>query len=142
MADLRTEEMAARLHAVAIRLLRMLRREDPASGLTGPRLSALSVLVFGGPLSLAELAAAEQVSAPTMTRLVDGLVKAGLVTREPEPGNRRRVRITATEEGRRLLDAGRERRVRALTSRLARLADSERRAIERAVEILERATKA
>src|SRR3712207_1670474 len=105
--------MAARLHAMSIRMLRMLRREDPASGLTGPRLSALSVLVFGGPMSLAELAAAEQVSAPTMTRLVDGLEKAGVATREPDPANRRRVRIAPTEEGRRLLEAGRERRVRA-----------------------------
>ena len=141
MADLRTQDIAARLHAVSIRLLRMLRREDPASGLTGPRLSALSVLVFGGPLSLAELAAAEQVSAPTMTRLVDGLEKAGLATRVPDPDNRRRVRIAASDEGRRLLDAGRERRVRALTQRLERLAESERRAVERAIEILERAIK-
>jgi DNA-binding MarR family transcriptional regulator len=141
LPDPRTQDVAARLHAVSIRLLRMLRREDSASGLTGPRLSALSVLVFAGPLSLAELAAAEQVSAPTMTRLVDGLVRAGLVTREADPANRRRVRIAATQDGRRLLEAGRERRVSALTERLARLAESERRAVERAVEILERAVR-
>ena len=119
----------------------MLRREDPASGLTGPRLSALSVLVFGGPTSLAGLAAAEQVSPPTMSRIVDALVRDALVTREPELGNRRRVRIAATEEGRRLLEAGRRRRVEALTQRLSRLAESERRALERAVELLERAVR-
>jgi DNA-binding MarR family transcriptional regulator len=133
--------MATRLHSAAIRLLRLVRREDQASGLTGPRLSALSVLVFGGPTSLGGLAAAEQVSAPTMTRIVESLVQAGLATRTAEPGNRRKVRIAATEAGIRLLEEGRERRVRALTDRLARLADSERRALDRAVDILERALR-
>jgi DNA-binding MarR family transcriptional regulator len=136
-----TEDMATRLHSAAIRLLRLVRREDQASGLTGPRLSALSVLVFGGPTSLGGLAAAEQVRAPTMTRIVESLVQAGLATREAEPGNRRKVRIAATEAGTRLLEEGRERRVRALTERLARLADSERRALDRAVDILERALR-
>jgi DNA-binding MarR family transcriptional regulator len=139
--DPKSEEMAERLHSVAIKMLRALRREDKASGVSGPRLSALSVLVFGGPTSLTSLAAAEQVSAPTMTRLVQGLVQTGLATREPEPGNRRRVRIAATEEGRRLLEEGRRRRVRTLSDRLARLAESECRAIERAVELLERAIR-
>jgi DNA-binding MarR family transcriptional regulator len=135
----RSRDIAAGLHAAAIRLLRMLRREDQASGLTGPRLSALSVVVFGGATSLAGLAAAEQVSAPTMTRVVEALVQAGLVTREAEPGNRRMVRIAATAEGVRVLEEGRERRVRALTARLDTLSDSERRALARAVEILARA---
>lgn len=136
-----TEDIATRLHSAAIRLLRLVRREDQASGLTGPRLSALSVLVFGGPTSLGGLAAAEQVSAPTMTRIVESLVQAGLANREAEPGNRRKVRIAATDAGIRLLEEGRERRVRALTERLARLADSERRALDRAVDILERALR-
>jgi DNA-binding MarR family transcriptional regulator len=122
-------------------LLRLLRREDDSSGLSAPRLSALSVLVFAGPQSLAELAAAEQVRPPTMSRIVDGLVEAGLITREAKPGDRRSVRIAATEEGKRLLEAGRERRVRALTSRLARLAESERRALTRGVEILEQVVR-
>lgn len=139
--DDRTEELASRLHSASIRLLRLLRRNDEASGLTGPRLSALSILVFGGPLSLAELAAAEQVRPPTMSRIVDGLVDAGLVLREAKPGDRRSVRIAATDAGRRLLEAGRERRVRALSERLERLADSERRALARGVEILERAIR-
>jgi DNA-binding MarR family transcriptional regulator len=131
------QDMATSLHAAAIRLLRTLRREDAASGISAPRLSALSVLVFGGPMSLAELADAEQVRAPTMSRIVEALVQAGLATREPHPSNRRMVRIAATAEGKRLLEAGRERRVRALTGRIARLADSERRALARGVEILE-----
>ena len=141
MADPATEQMAARLHSSAIRLLRMLRREDEGSGLSAPRLSALSVIVFAGPLSLAELAAAEQVRPPTMSRIVDALLAAGLVTREAAPGDRRSVRIAATGEGVRLLEAGRARRVQALTERLSKLPESERRALARAVEILERALR-
>ena len=137
--ELRT--MAAQLHSVSIRLLRTLRREDDAFGLSGPRASALSVIVFAGPVSLAELAAAEQVRPPTMSRIVDALLAAGLVTREAAPGDRRSVRIAATAEGVRLLEAGRARRVRALTARLASLPESERRALARAVEILERALR-
>lgn len=141
MSDLQTKDMAARLHSAAIRLLRLLRREDDEAGLSAPRLSALSVLVFSGSLSLAELAAAEQVRPPTMSRIVDALVGLGLVTRDPVPEDRRSVRIAATEEGKRLLLAGRERRVRALVDRLATLADSERRALARGVEILERVVR-
>ena len=136
--DPRAQETATRLHAAAVRLLRIVRRSDRESGLSAPRLSALSVIVFAGPVSLAELAAEEQVRAPTMTRIVDGLVGAGLVTRETDPKDRRMVRIAATDEGRRLLDEGRRRRVAAIVERLARLAESERRALERGVELLER----
>jgi DNA-binding MarR family transcriptional regulator len=141
MQDQRAEEVATRLHAAAIRLLRMARREDDSTGLGGPRLSALSVIVFAGPLSLAALAAEEQVRAPTMTRVVEALVQAGLVTREIDPGDRRAVRIEATDEGRAVLEAGRRRRVRAISERLSRLAESERRALERGVELLERLTR-
>lgn len=135
------EETAARLHKAAIRLLRMARRQDDASGLRAPRLSALSVIVFSGPLSLAALAAEEQVRAPTMTRIVEALVQAKLITRDPDPADRRMVRIAATEEGRALLDEGRRRRVGAIADRLARLADSERRALERGVDLIERLTR-
>lgn len=138
MADAAAKDTATRLHSAAIRLLRLLRREDDEGGLSAPRLSALSVIVHAGPLSLAELAAAEQVRPPTMSRLVEALVAAGLVTRETAPGDRRSVRIAATEEGRRLLEAGRDRRVAALAERLDLLADSERRALARGVELIER----
>ncbi len=141
MSEERLVEMATRLHAASVRMLRMLRRQDEATGLTGPRLSALSVLVFGGPMSLAELAAAEQVKAPTMSRLVEALVREGLATRDPDPANRRMVRIAATAQGVRLLEAGRRRRVKALTDRLTRLADSEQRALARGVELLERVVR-
>jgi DNA-binding MarR family transcriptional regulator len=134
-------EIAARAHGAAIRLLRLLRHEDDSSGLSAPRLSALSVLVSGGPASLADLAAAEQVRPPTMSRIVDTLVQAGFVTREAAPGDRRSVRIAATDEGKNVMEAGRERRVRVLVERVRRLAGSERRALARGVEILEQLTR-
>ena len=141
MNDEQLHDMASGLHSAAIRLLRMVRREDRSTGISPPRLSALSVLVFAGPMSLAQLAAAEEVRAPTMSRIVEGLVKDGLATREADPGNRRKVRIAATEDGRRRLEAGRERRVRTLAERLRRLADSEQRALARGVEVLQRAVR-
>jgi DNA-binding MarR family transcriptional regulator len=141
MADRLDEAVATRLHSASIRLLRLLRREDEAAGMSGPRLSALSVIVFGGPISLAELAAAEQVRAPTMSRIVDALVAAKMVTRTTHPTDRRMVRIVATEAGEQLLKAGQQRRVRALAERLGRLAESERRALARGVEILEQVVR-
>ena len=138
MGDPEIRDISARLHASAIRLLRSLRRDDDGSGLSAPRLSALSSVVQSGPMSLAELAAAEQVKPPTMSRIVDALVERGLISREPRPGDRRSVRINATREGVQLLNAGREQGVGALVTRLATLADSERRALARGIEILER----
>ena len=138
MVDGQTRDVAARLHSASIRLLRTLRREDDGSGLSAPRLSALSCIVGEGPMSLADLAHAEQVRPPTMSRIVDALVERGLVTRAADPRDRRSVRIVATEEGTSLLAGGGERRVHALVGRLHKLADSERRALARGVEILER----
>ena len=141
MSDREIRDVAARLHSSAIRLLRSMRRDDDGSGLSAPRLSALSCIVGEGPVSLAELAHAEQVRPPTMSRIVDALVERGLITRIAKPGDRRSVEIAATPEGMELLDAGREQRVGALVGRLRGLADSERRALARGVEILERVTR-
>jgi len=141
MGEGETRDVAARLHSASIRLLRTLRREDDGSGLSAPRLSALSVVVFAGPMSLAELAEAEQVRPPTMSRIVDALVDRGLITRVTDQRDRRSVRIMATADGQQLLNQGRERRVHALIGRLGRLAESERRALARGVEILERVAR-
>ena len=75
------DAVADRLHSAAIHLLRRLRVEDEALGISAPRLSALSVLVFAGPRRVGELAEAEQVEPPTMTRLVDGMEREGYVAR-------------------------------------------------------------
>ena len=141
MGEGELREIATRLHGASIRLLRTLRREDDESGLSAPRLSALSVIVFAGPLSLNALADAEQVRPPTMSRLVDALVEAGLVTRETRSDDRRAVSIAATEKGVSLLEAGRDRRVRRLARQLESLADSEIRALGRGIELLERITR-
>ena len=131
------EEMADRLHSATIHLLRRLRVTDAASGLTGPRLSALSVVVFGGPVTVGELASAEQVRAPTITRLVDGLERDGLVVREADAADARRVWIRATAEGARLLKAGRARRVRELARQLGGLSAEQRRCLARAAGVME-----
>jgi DNA-binding MarR family transcriptional regulator len=118
--------------------LRLLRKEDDASGLSAPRLSALSVVVFGGPLSLGDLARAEQVRPPTMTRIVTGLEKDGLVARKAAARDRRLTLIEATRKGRRVLAAGRARRVRKLAEALVQL---DRRAIvelDRGTALLQR----
>jgi DNA-binding MarR family transcriptional regulator len=130
--------LADRLHSAAIHLLRRLRTVDTASGLTAPRLSALSVIVFGGPLTLGALAAAEQVRPPTMTRLVAALERDGLVTREPDPTDGRQVLLRATSAGRRLLEEGRSRRTASLARRLSKLAPDELDGLWQAATQLER----
>lgn len=136
-ADLR--ELAGRLHSTSIHLLRHVRAEDRGTGLTPARLSALSVLVFGGPRSLGALAEAEQVTAPTMSRLVGALEEEGLVRREPDPEDGRAVVLRATEEGERLLETGRDRRVERLRDLLERLDAVELDAASATCAALERA---
>jgi DNA-binding MarR family transcriptional regulator len=131
-------ELADRLHSAAIHLLRQLRRVDTKTGLSGPRLSALSVVVFGGPLTLGELAAAEQVKPPTMTRLVRALEARGLVSRESDERDGRVVRLSATAKGRKLMAEGRARRVSALAEGLRTLGGPEVASLESAIDTLER----
>ena len=132
------DELADRWHSLAIHLLRRLRREDTASALTGPRLSALSVIVFGGPVTLGELAAAEQVKPPTMTRLATALEEAGLVRRESDRNDKRIVRLRATAKGEQLLHAGRARRVKSLAAPIAELTGADRITLTKAADILAR----
>ncbi len=131
-----SQEIADQLHSSAIHLLRKLRREDADSGLNAPRLSALSVIVYAGPVTLGDLATAEQVRPPTMTRIVDALAEQGLVTKKKNEKDGRSTYITATPEGRKLLMQGRERRVRALARQITALGPMERTALREATEIL------
>jgi DNA-binding MarR family transcriptional regulator len=75
-------EIADRIHSAAIHVLRAIRRSDVESGMSAARLSLLSVLVFRGSTSMGELAEAEQVSLPTISRMVASLEHAGFVVRE------------------------------------------------------------
>jgi DNA-binding MarR family transcriptional regulator len=131
------DDLAPRLHSAVLHLLRRLAREDRASGQSPARLSALSVLVFGGPRPIGRLARDEGVSAPTMTRLVAGLEADGLVTRTTDPDDRRTQRVAATERGREILVAGRARRVAALDALLDGVPEEDRTALAAAVAIIE-----
>lgn len=130
--------VADKLHSAAIHLLRRLRRQDVATGEGPARLSALSVLVFGGPKTLGELAMAEQVKPPTMSRIVTGLTRSRLVEITEDPEDRRRMRIRATAKGEKLLARGRELRINYLASHLHDLAPDELSRLRDALEILGR----
>src|ERR671934_2377506 len=110
----RNLEAADRFHSAAIHALRHVRREDPATGVSAARLSALSVLVFGGPRTLGELAAAEHVRPATMSRIARALEEEGYVRRESDPNDGRVSRLHATAKGERVMWSGRQRRVENL----------------------------
>ena len=129
--------LADRLHSLAIHLLRRIRRGDEAARLSAPRLSALSVVIYRGPISLTELAKAEGVTAPTMTRLVQALVKSGLVEKTVNETDNRVLQLRPTESGRRTLDIARAQRLAAMRELLDRLTPEEAAAVERAVSTLE-----
>lgn len=130
--------IADRLHTAAIHLLRHVRKQDVATGEGPARLSALSVLVFGGPKTLGELAAAEQVKPPTMSRIVAGLARNRLIEITADPRDARRMRIRATAKGTRLLHKGRQLRIEYLASHLEALAPEELAKLGEAVAILKK----
>lgn len=135
------EAVADRLHSAALHLLRRLRTEDDALGVSPPRLSALSVVVFAGPIGIGALAAAEGVAAPTMTRLVDGLERDGLVRRRSDPADARGVLVEPTATGKRILTKGRRQRVQTLAEGLAGLTSEELADIRRGADLIERVTR-
>jgi DNA-binding MarR family transcriptional regulator len=128
---------ADRLHSAAIHLLRRVRRQDAATGIGPAQLSALSVLVFAGPKTLGELATAEQIKPPTMSRIVAGLKRSHLIEITHDSHDARRLRISPTAKGTRLLQQGRERRIAYLAAHLASLTPNELSQISTAAEILE-----
>ncbi|MGH9579678.1 MAG: MarR family winged helix-turn-helix transcriptional regulator [Terriglobales bacterium] len=128
--------MADRLHSAAIRLLRRLRLQDRATGIGPAQLSALSVLVFAGPRSLGELAEAEGVRPPTMSRVVAGLRRAGLVRAEAAGHDRRKLRLVSTPRGQRVMQQGRRRRVQRLARALRCLPPQDLRRLGQAAETI------
>jgi DNA-binding MarR family transcriptional regulator len=129
---------ADRIHSAAIHLLRRVHRVDEEMGISPARASALSVLVFGGSRSLTELAEAERVSPPTMSKLVAAMEQEGLVRRRPHETDARAIRLYATAKARRILERGRARRVELLESLLADASPREVAAVRAAAEVLER----
>ena len=136
----RPETIAAadRLHSAAIHLLRRVRKRDVASGVGPAQLSALSVLVFSGPKTLGELAAAEQVKPPTMSRVVAGLKRSHLIEITRDRHDARRMHIRAAVEGTGLLQQGRQRRIEYLADHLGNLSSSELAQLNAATDILEK----
>ena len=128
---------ATQLNSGAIHLLRALRLADRSSGVPPAQLSALSVLAFGGPRTLGELARTEEVAGPTMTRIVDGLVASGLALRRPHATDRRAVEVAATARGTALMRRARDQRVKGLVLALGRLDEDAQLALAAAAPLLD-----
>lgn len=130
------QDVADRLHSLAIHLLRQVRRDDPKTGLSAARLSALSVVVYGNYPTVGEVAAAEQISSATASRLVRALMSDGLVEPVTDYGDRRSYRLRATRAGERVLREGRRRRVAHLTALLKELPSRDLESLDVAAVIL------
>lgn len=131
--------LASALRTTTLRLARRLRQVRADSlELTGNQLSAMGVLLNAGDQLMGELAAAEKIRPPSMTRIVNGLEERGLVARKPDPRDRRQCLVTLTEPGRELLLANRRRRDQWLAQQLANLDPEEIDTLRRAVLILDR----
>jgi DNA-binding MarR family transcriptional regulator len=129
-------DTAMHVHSAALRLLRAVRTADAETGVSAPKLSALSVLTFGGAMSLSALAKAEQVRAPTMSKLVADLEAEGLVAKRADKTDKRGVRIEVTAKGRALMEEGRKKRLALLTKRLTRLSAAERAELHNAADLM------
>jgi DNA-binding MarR family transcriptional regulator len=136
--DASRREAADRIHSAAIHVLRRVAREDVRSGLSPARLSALSVLVFGGARTVTELAEAERVRVPTMSRLVSAMVDERLVRRTAHESDARSVRLHATAKGRRAIERAREHRLGLLADLLEAADDREVEVVRGAAAIIER----
>jgi DNA-binding MarR family transcriptional regulator len=134
--------VADALHSAAIHLLRGVRKEDERTGVGPASLSALSVLVFGGPMRLTELARAEQVRPPTMTKIIAGLQGRGLVRRRADSSDARAVKLEATAKGAKLLQSGRARRVHLLATALRGVTPDDLDVLARAAAVIEQVSAA
>ncbi len=142
MARTDSLEVATSLHRAAIRLLRAVRVADDETGVSAPKLSALSVLTFGGPSSLSALAKAEQVTAATMSKLVSDLEGEGLVAKRADREDKRGLRIEVTAKGRALMEEGRKRRLALLNKRLGKFTREERALLAGAAALMMRVSEA
>jgi DNA-binding MarR family transcriptional regulator len=133
-----TIEAADRLHSAAIYLLRRVRKQDTASAIGPAQLSALSVLVFAGPQTLGNLAAAEQIKPPTMSRIIAALKRGRLIEITRDAHDARRMHIRATARGARLLQQARRRRIEHLATHLGSLTSAELTHLNASAEILEK----
>jgi DNA-binding MarR family transcriptional regulator len=132
------EELVASLRMGVMRLARRLRHERSGNDLTLTQLSALGALNRLGPLTIGELAAADNVKPPSMTRTVNCLEELGLVSRHADENDGRQVIVALTPKAQAVLAADRARRDAWLKDHLADLSDSERRILRKAAPLLDR----
>ena len=130
--------LANELRPVLLRLARELRKETEQLGVTSRQVTLLWLIRLNPGLSLTELAAEEGISAPAISGHVDRLEKAGLLGRVRDESDRRRVGLTLTEDGEKLLRSVRARRTTWLAERLRGLDHDELAAVQRAIEPLAR----
>ena len=130
--------VANELNTTAIHTLRRARVADTTSGLSPERLSLLSVLVYAGPRTMGQLARAEQVSRPAITRIVTALEDAGLAERARVDGDRRSTLVTATASGRAAMEEARRARVEALADVLHGATPAELDLVSRALTVVRR----
>ena len=131
-------ELAHELRPLVFRLYYVVRRLTPQHQLTLTQGSVLNELVKGGPRRMSALAELEGVRQPSMTEIVRRLTRLGLVTRTPDPADRRAQLVTATEDGKRYLTELIEAREEFLRERLTELDPDEREAIAVALPALRR----
>lgn len=130
--------LAAAINSAAVHLLRRLAREDVVSDVGPAQLSALSVLVFAGPQRVSDLADAERVAVPTMSRVVTALEQRGFIRRVPDPGDRRAARVHATAAGEAAMEQARRARLALLRQGIDALTSQERAVLGQAAELMER----
>lgn len=141
MQNDKPESLAADLTVMAVRLVRWLRAADPSPALSGPEASAMAVIVYSEGITPSQLAELEQVKRPTITNLVDGLVKRGLVERRGNPDDKRSSIVFATRKGLEVWQAGQLRRVAPLAERIGALTAEERQQFEAALPLLAKITE-
>jgi DNA-binding MarR family transcriptional regulator len=138
--DTALTDLAARLRMAIVRTSRRLRQEAAGAGggeLTPSAVSALASVERHGPLTPSELAEIERVKRPTATRILRGLVEAGLVDRSPDPADGRSALVSVNAAGRERLRRLRSRKNAYLARRIHDLPAEDLRTLERAAEILE-----
>jgi DNA-binding MarR family transcriptional regulator len=136
--EIDTLSIADRLRPVLLQVGRELRREAREVGISPEQVSLLVAIKYAPGIGVQELAARERVTPPAMSNHVDRLERDGLVSRTPSESDRRRVGLTLTDEGQRVLRRVRSRRTAWLATRLRGLSPEELEAVEAAVEPLSR----
>jgi DNA-binding MarR family transcriptional regulator len=128
--------LANRLRPVLLHLNRQLRREIHSLGVTGGQVSLLVQIKYHAGIGIRELAALERISVPGMSKFISRLEEAGLVQRAPVEGDQRRVGLTLTPAGHKVLRSVKSKRTAWLASRLSDLDPDELEAIDAAIEPL------